>query len=70
MIANAMLGDYREHCDSEGFELEQFAGCIPSNQVAVIKGRRKWVYLADAQRRWPNVQRTDRETKPQTKEND
>ncbi len=54
LLANAMVGDYREHCDSDGFELEQFKGVIPSDEIKVINGRRKWQYVEEANRKWNN----------------
>lgn len=54
ILAQAMLGDYRECCDAQGFELVSWAGTIPSNQVVVVRGRRKWIHLEEAKRRWSN----------------
>lgn len=53
MLANAMLGDYREFCDVHGFELACYKGTIPSNQVKVIDNKRKWLYVNEANQRWP-----------------
>lgn len=55
LIGNAMRGDYREHCDKQGFEFTSLVGCIPSNQIVIVCGRRKWMHLDEANRLLPNA---------------